>query len=35
MTTLKEKVESEMKEAMRAKETTRLTPLRAIKSAIL
>ena len=35
MTTLKEKVESEMKEAMRAKETTRLTALRAIKSAIL
>lgn len=35
MTTLKERVESEMKEAMRAKETTRLTALRAIKSAIL
>ncbi|WP_338790630.1 GatB/YqeY domain-containing protein [Bernardetia sp. MNP-M8] len=35
MTTLKEKVESEMKVAMRAKETTKLTALRAIKSAIL
>lgn len=35
MTTLKEKVESEMKTAMKAKETTRLTALRAIKSAIL
>lgn len=35
MTTLKEKVEAEMKTAMRAKETTRLTALRAIKSAIL
>ncbi len=35
MTTLKEKVESEMKVAMRAKEATRLTALRAIKSAIL
>ncbi|WP_375561098.1 GatB/YqeY domain-containing protein [Bernardetia sp. OM2101] len=33
--TLKEKVETEMKAAMRAKETTRLTALRAIKSAIL
>lgn len=33
--TLKEKVESEMKVAMRAKETTKLTALRAIKSAIL
>ncbi|PIY08795.1 MAG: glutamyl-tRNA amidotransferase [Flexibacter sp. CG_4_10_14_3_um_filter_32_15] len=35
MTTLKEKVESEMKTAMKAKEITRLTALRAIKSAIL
>ena len=35
MTTLKEKVETEMKTAMRAKETTKLTALRAIKSAIL
>jgi hypothetical protein len=35
MTTLKEKVESEMKVAMKAKEATRLTALRAIKSAIL
>ncbi len=33
--TLKEKVESEMKDAMRAKETVRLTALRSIKSAIL
>ena len=33
--TLKEKVETEMKVAMRAKETVRLTALRAIKSAIL
>ncbi|AFM05988.1 hypothetical protein Fleli_3674 [Bernardetia litoralis DSM 6794] len=35
MTTLKEKIESEMKVAMRAKETVKLTALRAIKSAIL
>ncbi len=35
MTTLKEKIEAEMKTAMRAKETTKLTALRAIKSAIL
>lgn len=33
--TLKEKVEAEMKTAMKAKETVRLTALRAIKSAIL
>jgi hypothetical protein len=33
--TLKEKVETEMKVAMRAKEAVRLTALRAIKSAIL
>ncbi len=33
--TLKEKIESEMKVAMRAKETVKLTALRAIKSAIL
>ena len=32
---LKEKVESEMKDAMRAKATVRLTALRSIKSAIL
>ncbi len=35
MTTLKEKIEAEMKTAMRAKETVKLTALRAIKSAIL
>jgi uncharacterized protein YqeY len=33
--TLKEKIEAEMKVAMRAKEATKLTALRAIKSAIL
>ena len=35
MTTLKEKVQAEMKTAMKNKETTKLTALRAIKSAIL
>lgn len=35
MTTLKEKIDAEIKVAMRAKEKTKLTALRAIKSAIL